>query len=132
MAISIGYAQEIITPPLDRPVYLAGFGRNRRAQSVHDDLTVRALALQNQQDRLALVAVDLIGLGRKIYQRCQKKLAKAIPGLRLILTCTHTQHGPDTLGLWGPEETVRGVDPTYMAFLERKIVRAVAQAFRYL
>ena len=30
MTFKIGYAQAVITPSLARPVYLAGFGRNRR------------------------------------------------------------------------------------------------------
>jgi hypothetical protein len=36
--MKVGYAQTIITPSLDRPVFLAGFGHNRRAESIHDDL----------------------------------------------------------------------------------------------
>ena len=43
----IGYAQNIITPSLERPVFLAGFGQNRRATAIHDDLYVRALALRS-------------------------------------------------------------------------------------
>ena len=27
MSLMVGYAQQVITPSLDRPVYLAGFGR---------------------------------------------------------------------------------------------------------
>jgi len=29
--MKIGYAQDVITPSLDKPVFLAGFGNNRRA-----------------------------------------------------------------------------------------------------
>ena len=47
MTFMAGYAQAIITPTLDRPVYLAGFGRGRFAETIHDDLTVRALALSD-------------------------------------------------------------------------------------
>jgi len=132
MTISIGYAQKSITPSLERPVYLAGFDRNRRAESVHDELSVRALALQVQGHSLALVALDLIGLGRKISQTYHEKLSKAIPGLQLVLSCTHTHHGPDTLGLWGPELPVSGVDPAYMAFLEYQVADAIQQAFARL
>ena len=102
MTLSIGYAQDAITPSLERPVFLAGFGRDRRAVGVHDDLFVRVLALQDGSEPVALAAVDLIGLGRKVSQRCEKRLRKVIPGLSLVLSCTHTHHGPDTIGLWGP------------------------------
>ncbi|MDX1417140.1 MAG: hypothetical protein R3293_23240, partial [Candidatus Promineifilaceae bacterium] len=47
MGINIGYAQDIITPTVEKPCYLAGFGRKRRAVAVHDDLYVRALALDD-------------------------------------------------------------------------------------
>jgi len=131
MALSIGYAQDAITPSLERPVFLAGFGRDRRAVGVHDDLFVRVLALQNGPVPVALAAVDLIGLGRKISQRCEKRLRKVIPDLNLVLSCTHTHHGPDTIGLWGPSIRTRGVDRLYMRFLENRIVDTVKRAFRH-
>ena len=132
MTISIGYAHKSVTPSLERPVFLAGFERNRRAESVHDDLSVRVLALQDQHSSLALVALDLIGLGRKISQAYREKLSALLPGLQLVLSCTHTHHGPDTLGLWGPEMLESGVDPAYMAFLEYQVADAIQQAFSHL
>ena len=131
MALSIGYAQDAITPSLERPVFLAGFGRDRRAVGVHDDLFVRVLALQDGSMPIALASVDLIGLGRKISQRCEKRLRKVIPDLNLVLSCTHTHHGPDTIGLWGPSIRTRGVDRLYMRFLENRIVDTVKRAFRH-
>ena len=65
----VGYAQQVITPALLPPVYLAGFGQNRVAQSIHDDLYVRVLAIQHSGERVALVALDLLGLSR---QHCQE------------------------------------------------------------
>ena len=132
MAVSIGYALELINPTIDQPVFLAGFDRDRRARSIHDDLSVRALAIQDEHHSLALVSLDLIGLGRKVSKYCLKKLAKSIPGIQLILSCTHTHHGPDTLGLWGPNETVSGVDPAYRTFVESQVIRAVKRAFTNL
>ena len=131
MTISIGYAQDAITPSLERPVFLAGFGRDRRAIGVHDDLFVRVLALQEGSTPVALAVLDLIGLGRKVSQRCEKRLRKTIPDLNLILSCTHTHHGPDTLGLWGPSIRTRGVDRLYMRFLEDRIVDTVKRAFQH-
>jgi len=59
--MNIGYAQQTITPSLNKPVFLAGFGNDRRAQTIHDDLYARALAIQTEQTMLVLVALDLIG-----------------------------------------------------------------------
>jgi hypothetical protein len=131
MTFSIGYAQDAITPSLERPVFLAGFDRDRRAVGVHDDLFVRVLALQGGSMPVALAALDLIGLGRKFSQRCEKRLRKVIPELNLVLSCTHTHHGPDTIGLWGPSARIRGVDRLYMRFLDDRIVDKVNRAFQH-
>jgi hypothetical protein len=41
-----GFAKRVITPALSPgPVYLAGFGHDRRATGVHDDLFVRCLGV---------------------------------------------------------------------------------------
>src|SRR5262245_27660810 len=128
MTLQAGFAQRIITPGLDRPVYLAGFGRNRRAQAVHDDLYIRALALAQGETRLVLAALDLIGLGRRHCLEIEHSLQVAAPGTRLLLACTHTHHGPDTIGLWGPDETTSGVDENYLAVLKQKTVATTLMA----
>jgi hypothetical protein len=45
MRFQAGYAQAAITPDLTRPVYLAGFGRNRRAKRLQVVLYARMGAL---------------------------------------------------------------------------------------
>jgi hypothetical protein len=62
--MKVGYAQNTITPSLDKPVFMAGFGNNRRAETIHDDLYARALAVQDDKSTLVLVALDLIGFFR--------------------------------------------------------------------
>src|SRR5262245_49389336 len=128
MILQAGFAQQVITPSLDRPVYLAGFGRKRRAQAVHDDLYVRALALTQGETRLVLAALDLIGLGRRHCLEIEHSLQGAAPGTRLLLACTHTHHGPDTIGLWGPDETTSGVDENYLAEVKQKTVATALAA----
>lgn len=126
----IGYAQSVITPTLDRSVYLAGFGRNRRAESVHDDLTARALSLTHHQTTLVLCAVDLIGLFRPDVLEITRRVQAAHPGAQVILAATHTHHGPDTMGLWGPNMRTRGVDETYMAALKDTITRTILSSLQ--
>jgi hypothetical protein len=57
MTLQAGYAQATITPALERPVYLAGFGRNRRALTVHDDLFVRARTSSIRTIRLSRASI---------------------------------------------------------------------------
>lgn len=128
MTIQVGYSQGCLTPKLERSVYLAGFGRNRIAKSVHDDLYVRALALQQGSSRLALASLDLIGLARGHCLQIEELVNRQFPGTRVIVACTHTHHGPDTLGLWGKDEATRGVDDAWLADAKDKIVASICQA----
>jgi hypothetical protein len=128
MAFKVGYAQQPITPVLDRPVYLAGFGQNRRAESVHDDLYVRALALELGGTRLVAAALDLIGLPRQHCQEIEGRIRAQAPGTRLLLACTHTHHGPDTIGFWGPDLATSGVDLAHMASLKETVTTTALAA----
>jgi hypothetical protein len=126
--LQIGYARQAITPALAPPVYLAGFDRNRTARSIHDDLDVRALALRLKDTRLVLAALDLLGLPRTHCLEVERRIIERAPGARLILASTHTHHGPDTIGLWGPDLTTSGVNPTYLADLKHRIVETALAA----
>jgi len=127
--MKIGYAQKVITPALDKPVYLAGFGNNRRAETVHDDLYARALAIQTEQTTLVLVALDLIGFFHPdVYEVIETlKVSETFRVLssQVVIASTHTHHGSDTMGLWGPDDKTRGVDEAYLAELKTKIADVI-------
>ncbi|MCX6635497.1 MAG: hypothetical protein NT090_10520, partial [Acidobacteria bacterium] len=55
-----GAARRVITPDLKRfgPVYIAGFGQNRVATGVHDELAARCLALSAGARPLVVCGVD--------------------------------------------------------------------------
>ena len=126
--MKIGYAQNVITPSLDRPVYLAGFGQNRRATTIHDDLYARALTIQTENTTLVLVALDLIGFFRpdvlQVFETLKASKAFKVPNPQIVIASTHTHHGPDTMGLWGPDDKTRGVDEVWMSATRQKIGRA--------
>lgn len=129
--MKLGFAQAVITPRLDKPVFLAGFGHNRRAETVHDDLTVRALALSSATDPLVLCALDLIGLFRPDVQDVIRRVRAQYTGVikpDILIASTHTHHGPDTQGLWGPDDRTPGVDQEYMDWLKDKIVATIMLA----
>ncbi len=126
--MEIGYAQEAITPSLVRPVYLAGFGHNRLAQSVHDDLFVRAVSINDGQTVLVLCALDLIGLFKPDILEITHRVQAQAPGIRSVIACTHTHHGPDTAGLWGPGYWRSGVDAEYMTQLKLKAEKTILAA----
>lgn len=125
-ALHAGFAETDITPKLGaKPVYMAGFGQNRKATGVHDPLMARAVVLKEGTGKIALVAVDLVGF----FYPNVVSVRKQLPGFTYVLiSSTHNHEGPDTLGLWGPNPFTSGVDPDYMKFVEEQIVKAVRAA----
>jgi hypothetical protein len=127
----IGYAQNVITPSLDRPVFLAGFDQNRRATAIHDDLYVRALALRAPERTLVLVALDLIGFFRFDVQEVIRRVHSRSTGEKkpeILIASLHPHDGPDTMGLWGPDTRTSGVDRLYLAEVKDKLVSTILSA----
>ncbi len=125
-ALQVGFAETDITPKVEKKtVYMAGFGHNRKATGVHDKLKARAVVLAHGKEKIALVAVDLVGLFHPQVESVRKKL----PGFTYVLvSSTHNHEGPDTLGLWGPSPFQSGVDAVYLDEVEKQIVSAVQAA----
>ncbi len=125
-----GVAKAAITPDVKAgSVYMAGFGNNRVAKGVHDDLYVRCLALGVGQQTLAMCSVDLIGLFYDDVLKIREKVKAQAPQLaHLIVASTHVHEGPDTMGLWGPTPFQSGMDEHYMDWLDERIATTAAQA----
>ncbi len=121
-----GFAEADITPRLgEKPVYMAGFGQNRKATKIHDPLLARALVLRHGDQKLALVSVDVVGF----FHANVVQVRKQLPAFTYVLvSSTHNHEGPDTLGLWGPNPFTSGIDPPYLTYVESQIVKAVQSA----
>ncbi len=111
----------------DRPVFLAGFSRNRRATGVHDPLMVRTIALSDGRATFVLAMCDVIGLLRNDTLDIRRRLTLTGEP-HVVVACTHTHSGPDTLGLWGPDEQTTGYDNAYVEFLKARVADSVVQA----
>jgi len=125
MTLLLGFAQAAITPTLERHVFLAGFGQDRLAVSIHDDLYVRSLTLKDEHTTIALVSLDLIGFFRPDVLEVKRRVQDNFPEAKIIISSTHTHHGPDTMGLWGPNTSTPGVDSGYMTFLKDAITNTI-------
>lgn len=131
VSLLAGAGVRTITP--QQSVFLAGLKSNRRSTGVHDELYARALAWSDGTTTVLVVGLDLIGLLRPDVLEVQERLAeRGVPTEHLLIAATHVHSGPDTIGIWGPEPTVSGVDPEYMAFLKDQIVAAAEEAYRSL
>lgn len=124
--VSVGFALADVTPDVKaRPVWIAGYGQNRRATGVHDPLYARALVADDGKKKVALVSVDVVGLQYPTVQEIRGKLE----GFDYVLVAsTHNHEGPDVIGIWGPSPFRSGVDPKYLAELVDKTVAAVNEA----
>jgi hypothetical protein len=124
-----GFAKRTITPEVGRaPVYMAGFDTNRKATGVHDDLWARAVAVSDGQRKVAVVAVDLIGVFHDDVRKARELLRLKAPSAVLVVASTHNHEGPDTMGLWGEGRFSSGVDPRYLERVRAAIADTAADA----
>lgn len=124
--LRVGVAKRVITPDLKlySPVYIAGYGNNRVANGVHDDLYARCMAIDTAQHPLVLCGVDVIGI---FWDDVQKIRAK-VPGAQVVVAALHDHEGPDTMGLWGPNQGQTGMNEAYMQLLIDRIAEAALEA----
>lgn len=126
----VGFAEADITPALGaKPVYLAGFGQNRKATAILDPLKVRTIVLRNAGKTVAIAVADVVGLFLPTVEHIRSKL----PNFDYVLiSCTHNHHGPDTMGLWGASPFSSGADAEYQQRLESAAVQAIRDAEKSL
>jgi hypothetical protein len=128
--LSAGVAKTVVTPDVhSKKVYIAGFGHNRIATGVHDDLYARCLALAAGGQVLVLCSVDVIGLFYDDVLKIRDHVKAQAPEVsHLIVASTHVHEGPDTLGLWGPDPLHTGINENYLDSLDRQIASTAARA----
>ena len=90
-----GCAQECITPPVGAS--LAGYFHDRVSERVRDDLHVKALVLEYEGTRLALVALDLVCVTDSIASAAKAFIEQEadIPPSHVLICATHTHTGPE-------------------------------------
>lgn len=128
--LEVGFSKSDATPKIgNKPVYIAGFGHNRKAEGISDPIFIRAMVLQAEGKKYAFVVADLIGLFKDQVDEIRSELKDFE---NVMFTCTHSHEGPDTLGLWGPSPLQSGTDPDYMLFLQKTAVSTVREAAKNL
>jgi hypothetical protein len=133
----VGAARLDISPT--QPVMMGGYGVYalsksfcRWSQGVHDPLFATALYLQKGEGAALLVALDLVGLASPDIDDLRGAIAARLPiaAERIVVSASHTHHGPDTIGLWGTTLPPRsGRDERYMRFMKEQAARAAARAY---
>jgi hypothetical protein len=127
--LRVGAGKRTITPDLEKhgPVYMAGFGQNRKATGIHDDLYARCIAFSTGSRPLVICAVDLIGVFWDDVRKIRAKVDADV-----VLAALHDHEAPDTMGLWGPSQAQTGINESYIAFLVERTAEAAREAIQSL
>jgi len=104
-SLRAGAAATDITPPLEVGILMSAVNRLWAPfERVRMPLHARALVIENDKQRYALVSLELLGLAaravgghRRFRARVLKAAGKAVTDRNLILASTHTHTGPETL-----------------------------------
>ncbi len=107
--------------------WLAGRDNALLATAVHDDLWARGWVVRQNQTTIAFVSVDLIGYFVDDVKATRVLLDPSWGIDLLVVSATHDHHAPDPIGQWGPDDSTRGVNDNYMAFLHQQIAGVVGE-----
>jgi hypothetical protein len=121
-----GLARIDITPT--QPVMLEGYAsRKELSREVHDPLFARAVAFEQDHQRLVLVAVENCGFYNSTAEPLRSAVLKAsgLEPSELFLCATHTHSAP-ALGLDSPKSHTNNVQ--YTQWLGGRLVDVVSRA----
>lgn len=110
------------------PVWIAGFGNNRAANGIHDDVWARAMVIDDGKTRLAIVVLDAVGFMNNDVIDLRQRIAKEAGITYCIVTSTHTHEGPDLIGIWGQTPFKSGINPAHMEYVKNQAAKAVETA----
>lgn len=130
-AFQAGAASVVISPPDGTP--MAGFYSFRGSNGVIDDLYAKAIVVEQDGAKAALVVLDLSGTTRPAVAAARKLIADqcGIPPERVMISATHTHSGPVQLRDNLMDEITGAKQPLAQEFgnqLPVQIARAVAEA----
>ena len=119
-----GCAQQEITPPVG--VSLAGYFHDRIGQRIRDDLFARAIVIEHQGTRLALVSCDLCCVTDEVTDRAKAFIQAdaGIPPENVLVCATHTHTGPEMRA-----NSVVGRDEEWVGRLPRLIADSTHHGF---
>ncbi len=127
--LRIGAATEVITPAIGAP--LAGYSEHREATGVNDDLFAKAIVIERDGVKAALVVCDLITIPRDITEAARKLIASSpgIPAGNVMISATHTHTGPIVRGSSG-EDPLKGDTADTTVNYARSLPELIAQVVR--
>ena len=127
--LRVGRAAVKITPGAGMP--MAGYYRVRLNQGVHDDLWSKAIVLEHEGTRAALVALDLVSIPERFVADARRRIESrtGIPGAFVMISATHTHTGPEMGSrLTGVDAATKKIATDYHKALPGWIAESVEKA----
>ena len=92
--LRIGAAAVKITPPIGAS--MAGYYYDRGVEKIHDDLYAKALVIEKDGVRIAIVSCDLIGIQAPIVAEVRRLVQKSsgLDATHVMVGATHSHTGP--------------------------------------
>ena len=125
MTLHFGTAATDITPPVG--IAMGGYwGRKAGATHIRDRLMAKALVCGCGAARVALIAVDLVGLDADVVRGIREKVecATGIEGAAIMVCASHTHAGPLTF----PFRGMGRIDSRYLEQVAAAVVEVVVAA----
>ena len=125
MTLHFGAAAADITPPVG--IAMGGYwGRRSGATHIRDHLMAKALVCGLGSARVALVAVDLVGLDAAVVRAIRERVACAtgIEVMAVMICASHTHSGPLTF----PFRGMGRIDSRYLEQVSDAVVEVVIAA----
>lgn len=133
--MKIGFSKKIITPAL--PVQLSGYAQKRIADKVRDDLFVKVIVYQKDNDFHGIISYDLIAFDELYMNSLEKELNKiGLPIHHFIVAATHTHSGPGgtvqcEVGiLKGAKSVFMEYNQKWISFLIENTIDAIQEAIK--
>jgi hypothetical protein len=127
--LRIGAASVKITPPIG--ALMAGYYYERGVDKIHDDLYAKALVIEKDGSKLAIVSCDLMGISNDIVREVRKLVEKyvGIDADHVMIGATHTHTGPVIPSVWyGTKSKSAEILAGYIAKLPGIIAESIKQA----
>ena len=127
--LRIGAAAVVITPAVGAP--MAGYYVPRAMEGAHDDLYAKALVLEQDGVKAALVSCDLLTLPRSVVEQARKiiETATGIPAARVMIGATHCHTGP-LLTIGSSRDPAEGPDREKSGQYTQSLPDLIAQAVK--
>src|SRR5437667_8621054 len=119
----------IVTPNPLLPVS-GGIGPSNPVTNKQGDLTVRAIVLEDDKTRVAIVSADFLGFPSVLGDKVREQI-KAVARTNILIGATHTHSAPDCYGFPDGKGGF-ACDLKYLDFVGAKMVDAINDAISKL